>query len=40
VFVSAENVANNNPDNFAVGNSNAFYDRLGRIFRTGIRFNM
>jgi outer membrane receptor protein involved in Fe transport len=40
VFVSAENVANNNPDNFFVGNNNPLYDRLGRIFRTGIRFNM
>jgi len=40
LFLSVENLANNNPDNFFVGNSNALYDRIGRIFRTGIRFKM
>lgn len=40
LFLSIENVANNNPENFFVGNSNALYDRIGRIFRTGIRFKM
>jgi outer membrane receptor protein involved in Fe transport len=38
LFLSIENIANNNPDGFFVGNSNAFYDRIGRMFRTGIRF--
>jgi hypothetical protein len=40
LFLSIENVANSNPDNFFVGNSNPLYDRLGRLFRTGIRFKM
>ena len=40
LFLTVENVANNNPTNFFVGNSNALYDRLGRVFRAGIRFNM
>jgi len=40
LFLSVENVANNNPEGFFVGNNNPLYDRIGRIFRTGIRFNM
>ena len=40
LFLTVENVANNNPNNFFVGNSNPLYDRIGRVFRTGIRFNM
>jgi outer membrane receptor protein involved in Fe transport len=38
LFLSIENAANNNPDNFFVGNSNPLYDRLGRVFRVGYRF--
>lgn len=40
LFVTVENIANNNPSSFFVGNSNALYDRLGRVFRSGIRFKM
>ena len=40
LFLSIENAANNNPDNFFVGNSNPLYDRLGRVFRVGYRFKM
>lgn len=39
-FVGVENLTDNNPDDFFVHNSNALYDRLGRIFRSGIRFKM
>ena len=40
LFISVENLANNNPDNFFVGNSNPLYDRIGRLFRIGYRFKM
>jgi outer membrane receptor protein involved in Fe transport len=40
VFVNVENLANNNPEGFFVGNSNPLYDRLGRLFRAGFRFKM
>ncbi|MHB1205415.1 MAG: TonB-dependent receptor domain-containing protein [Rhodospirillaceae bacterium] len=40
LFASVENFMDNNPDDFFVHNSNALYDRLGRIFRGGVRFKM
>jgi hypothetical protein len=40
LFVNVENLTDNNPDDFFVHNSNALYDRLGRIFRGGVRFKM
>lgn len=40
LFVNVENLTNNNPDSFFVGNSNALYDRLGRLYHAGFRFRM
>lgn len=38
LFFNVENLTNNNPENFFVGNSNPLYDRLGTLFRAGFRF--
>ncbi len=40
LFFNVENLTNNNPSNFFVGNSNPLYDRLGTVFHGGFRFKM
>lgn len=40
MFFNVENLTNNNPSTFFVGNSNPLYDRLGTMFHGGIRFKM
>ena len=40
LFLTIDNLMDNNPDDFFVHNSNALYDRLGRTFRAGVRFKM
>jgi iron complex outermembrane receptor protein len=40
LFFNVENLTNNNPSNFFVGNSNPLYDRLGTNFRGGFRFKL
>jgi outer membrane receptor protein involved in Fe transport len=40
LFFNVENLTNNNPDSFFVGNSNPLYDRLGTNFRAGFRFKL
>lgn len=40
LFFNVENLTNNNPDSFFVGNSNPLYDRLGTNFRGGFRFKL
>jgi iron complex outermembrane receptor protein len=40
VFLTVENLSNNNPNFAVLSLSPGIYDTLGRLFRTGIRFKM
>jgi iron complex outermembrane receptor protein len=40
LFFNVENLTNNNPSDFFVGNSNPLYDRLGAMFHGGFRFKL
>lgn len=40
VFLTVENLANNNPDFALLSLSPGIYDTLGRVFRTGVRIKM
>lgn len=40
VFLTVENLANNNPDFALMSLSPGMYDTLGRLFRAGVRIKM